>query len=178
MMKEKDKKGVWKHKIEDIIEQKNGIIQICFFAILLVCSGIFVLGWESSNAITIQLLSLISVELLNLNIKDSISHRKLNKMGNRLEMEAGALIRVSDFELHPFFEHTQDHLFISGIALSYFFQNFQKEIIQLMENGKKLFIIIVANDLLDDCTNLYYGISASDDLFKQNKCGIIIKQLL
>ena len=30
-MEEMKEKGVWKQKIEDIIELKNGLIQICFF---------------------------------------------------------------------------------------------------------------------------------------------------
>lgn len=177
-MIEENKKGVWKQKIENFIEQKNGIIQICFFTFLLICSGIFLLGGESYHAIILELLTLISAELLNLNIKDSIAHRKLNRMSIRLEMEAGSIIRMGDFDLNRFFQRTQDHFFVSGIASNFFLQKYENQITQLLDCGKKIYIMLVKQEFIEDCTKLYCGISLSDELYKKNKYEIINKQIV
>lgn len=174
---EKGKNDIWKHKIEDVIENKNGLIQICFFAALLLLSGILAFGIQSSISIALELLILISMELLNLNIKDSIVHRKLNRMGVRIDMYTGGLFKVGDFDILPFFEKTQDHLFISGITLNFFFQKFQSEIIKLMENGKKLYVIIVSPELISESAKLYYGVK-KDKVAKFNEGEVYDKQLM
>lgn len=174
---EKSKNDVWKHKIEDIIESKNGWIQVCFFIAVLILSGVLALGIQSSTAVAIELLTLISFELLNLNIKDSIIHRKLNRMGVRIDMYTGGLFKVGDFNILPFFEKTQSHLFISGITLNFFFQKFQSEIVNLLENGKKLYVIIVSPELISESAKLYYGVH-SDKVAKFNEGEVYDKQLM
>ena len=168
----------WKEKAEEIIEQKNGIIQILLFFLLLIFSGLFALGIQSTTAIIIELLGIISLEVITINIKDSIVHRKLNRLGVRIEMEDGALFRVSDFDINPFFSNAHNHVFVSGIALNYFIQTFDNEIVQLLRDGKKLYILIIAPELIEESSKLYYGVEKTEDKASARVSDIIRKQLM
>lgn len=147
----------WKFEIERIIETKNAIIQLVFFTLLLAISGLSIWEIQKKETIIIELLSIISMEIVVLNIKDSIVHRKLNGLNVKIDEENGQILRVSDFDLNDFFKKTKTEFFISGIALNYFFTKFNKEIIELLQNKKTLYVIIEDPDIIPECTKLYHG---------------------
>lgn len=82
----------WKLNIEQFFENHNAKIQIIIFIVSLIIGAYFNIYQENQFGIIIALLLLVSGELITLNIKDSLTQRKLNNLGVKFEIERGGII--------------------------------------------------------------------------------------
>lgn len=132
----------WKINIEEFYERHNAKIQIIFFISSLVIESYFNIAKDNLIGIIIGLLCLVTSELISLNIKDSITQRKLNNLGVRFEIDKGGLFRVHDFDLSKFLDSTKGHFFISGMALNVFFGKNKSTNERFLNEGKEIYILI------------------------------------
>lgn len=153
---EKYKKG-----IEDFIEKRNGIIQLVILLGFIVVGALYGFGLQEELPVMIEILGIIVMELLILNVKDSIMHQKMNRIGVRIEMEDGALFRVADFEIDKFFKNAEKQLFVSGIALNGFFSKFRGKIVEMLSADKEVWVLIADPKTVSENTKLYYGTSSN-----------------
>ena len=161
-----------KKKIEDIIESKNGLIQVVVLFISLVLGVAYKLEFVQELAIIIDLLGVVIVEMIIANVKDSILHRKLNRLGTRIEIEEGKLFRVSDFDLTPMFSKAKKDFFVSGLALNGFVYTYKEQLLGLLRDGKKVRILIMEPEKICDAALLYHGRNdetAVDDIITKQK---------
>lgn len=165
-----------KLSIEEFFERHNAKIQITIFIVSLVIGAYFNINQENQLGIIIGLLLLVSGELISLNIKDSITQRKLNNMGVKFEIERGALFRVHDFKLETFFDNTKSQFFISGMALNGFFQDNKSIVERFLKEGKEIFVLMIDPDAIDENTRLYHGIDLDEKKFAKKKNKVLHKQ--
>lgn len=83
----------FKINFEEFFEKYNGLIQVVICLVSLIIGAVFDICQENQLGIIIGLLLLLIGELVSLNIKDSITQRKLNNLGVRLKY-----LRVHYFE--------------------------------------------------------------------------------
>jgi hypothetical protein len=167
-----------KLNIEDFFERHNAKIQIIIFIVSLVIGAYFNICQNNQLGIIIGLLLLVSGELISLNIKDSITQRKLNNLGVKFEIERGALFRVHDFNLTDFFNKTKSQFFVSGIALNGFFEKNKSVIERFLAEGKEVFIVIANPDIVSENTKLYHGANLDVETFKKKTNDIYYKQII
>ena len=166
-----------KTNIEDFWEKHNAKLQIAICVVSLIIGAYFNVSQDNQLGVIIGLLVLISCEILSLSIKDSISQRKLNNIGERFEEARGALVRVSDFNLSDIFNKTKGEFYISGIALNGFFQNNYSTISSFLEEGKKIDILITSPKAVRENTLLYYGFEDDEEKLIENMNAILNKQI-
>ena len=166
----------WKINIEEFFERHNAKIQIMIFMGSLVLGAYFNVVQDNELGIIIGLLLLITGELISLNIKDSITQRKLNNLGVKFETARGGLFRVHDFDLSKFFDSTKSHFFISGMALNAFFEKNKAIIERFLNEGKEIFILIADPNAVGENTKLYHGENLDLKIFRKKANAIYHKQ--
>lgn len=168
----------FKLNIEEKFEKYNGIIQIIIFVISLLIGAVFNICQNNQLGIIIGLLLLLVGESVSLNIKDSITQRKLNTLGVRFEIFKGALFRVHDFDLQDFFEKTKSQFYISGMALNGFFDKNKSIIEKFLKEGKKVFVLIVDTDSIEENAKLYHGAKLDEKTLKIRENDILHRQIV
>ena len=147
-----------KQWIEDVIEEKNWIIQIVYLLIMISISFTFQFDIQKTDEIIIELLFTIAGELYIISIKDSIMQKKVNRIDAKQDVDLGRLFRVADFEIKPFFNNAQNNIFVSGIALNGFFRNCSDRIKTFLEDGKIVRVLISNPHLSEENAKLYFGV--------------------
>lgn len=146
-----------KQWIEDVVEKKNWIIQVIYLLILIIISIIFEFDAQTTDKIIVELLFAIAGELFIFGIKDSILQKKINRMDAKQDIDLGRLFRVADFNLDPFFVNASHNIFVSGIALNGFFRNCQERMKDFLGRGKRIYLLFLSPELVEECAKLYFG---------------------
>ena len=167
-----------KVNFEEFFEKYNGQIQIFIFVVSLVIGAVFNICQENQLGVIIGLLLLVTGELVSLNIKDSITQRKLNNLGVRFEIYKGALFRIHDFDLTDFFEKTKSQFYVSGMALNSFFEKNKSMIESFLKEGKEVFVLIVGTDSIVENTKLYHGADLGEETFANRVNDMFCKQII
>jgi len=165
-----------KETVEKIFEKYNVKIQIIICLASLIIGAYFDINQKNELGIVIGLLTLITGELITLSIKDSITQRKLDSMGVRVEMLRGGLFRVHDFNLTTFFKNTRSQFFISGMALNGFFHNNKAKIQEFLDEGKEVFVLIADPDAVIENAKLYHGTNLNENEFSNRVASIYAMQ--
>ena len=163
--------------IQDFFEKYNSKIQIFIFLISLIIGAIFNITQQNELGIIIGLLLLISGELISLSIKDSITQKKLNRLGTKIQILMGDLVRVHDFNLNNFFEKANKQFFISGMALNNFFEKNKTEIIEMLQKGIEIDVLIASPQSTEENVKLYHGINYDEVEFLGKHKDLLQKQI-
>lgn len=168
----------FKINFEEFFEKYNGLIQVVICLVSLIIGAAFNICQENQLGIIIGLLLLLTGEFVSLNIKDSITQRKLNNLGVRFEISKGALFRVHDFNLSDFFEKTKSQFYVSGMALNGFFQKNKSIIEEFLTEGKSIYVLIADTDSVIENTKLYHGADLDAVTFAKRVNDIFHKQIV
>lgn len=163
----KDRKNI-NYYVETIIEKYNGIIQPLILAIAVGIScwlDIKKTQAETPNdvaylfEIIITLMIALIIEIILLQIKDSMTQRKLNNMGEVIRKSAKYEedIWKVETDLRPFFNNTRKELFISGIIVDKLLRTYNHEIRELLNRGVTVKILLESFDEVEEATKFLYG---------------------
>lgn len=167
-----------KINIEEFFEKHSDKIQILIFLLSLLIGAYFDICQENQLGIVIGLLFLITSELITLNVKDSITQRKLNNLGVRFEISKGALFRIHNFNLTDFFENTRKSFFVSGMALNGFFGKNKAVIENFLKEGKTIYILLADPESVNENAKLYHGTNLEESMFRTRVNDLFYKQLI
>lgn len=155
-----------KKSIESFIERNNGYIQIVFLVMTLL-AGIVSnqLNWQNEQTIIIEIAILLSFEIIVLNIKDSISQDKLNRLIYNNDKVHGVVMAETEEGYNKFptmLSIATKDFFVSGIACNGVWSHTSK-IERLLENGSHVRVLITTESALENNLRLYYGIKNQED---------------
>lgn len=156
-----------KKNIENIIENYNGYIQIVFL-ILTLFLGIIInkLDIQDEQIIILELTVLLSIEIIILNIKDSISQDKLNRILSHNDKSHNmVLIDIDEgYTQFPFLlQQANSDLFISGMTCNGIW-NYTSTIEELLRSGSHIRILISSEKAIEDNVRIYYQLDSEPEI--------------
>lgn len=171
----------WEKIVEKIVEKYNGYIQAVFLILTLIL-GIVInkLEYCEVQLIIIDLTVLISLDMIVLNIKNSILQNKLeslvnyNKKQNKnlkcllkynKQMCNTVLINIGEGynEFPLLLQSVNNDLFISGMACNGVW-NHTSKIEELLKNGYYIRILISSEKAIENNVRIYYGLSSDKEM--------------
>lgn len=152
-----------KRHCEDFIEKYNGYIQLLFLFTTFILGVILQkLNFQDEIVIAIEMLLIISGENIVINIKDSISQDKLNRLLLKIDKANGMLLTKEDRGYTDFphiIGRATGDIYISGIASNGIWSAYIKEIEDALKRGCKMRLLISSEDCIENNARMYYGLN-------------------
>lgn len=160
----------WKsnnYAIEKFIAKNNGYIQF-FFLMATLMLGVIVniSGWQEQETIIIEMLGLLSVELIILNINRNIPQVILKWLNVRNDKNHTVVVTDLEEGYNKFpslLSQVEGDLFISGITCNGIW-NYTSTIEEILKRENKIKILISSDQALESNVRIYYGLNSKKEI--------------